>query len=234
MAKTLYKRSLPSTSIAFSSREGRQLFAEAMESNGMEGYFPLVEQFHTQSDPAYCGLGSLVMALNALAIDPERQWKGVWRWFADDMLDCCLPLGTIREQGLSIDQLACLARCNRAEVTLVRANEMNLAAWRIALGIAAGGDAVVIASYDRGALEQTGSGHFSPIGGYHRLRDLVLIFDVARFKYPPHWVPAERLWQAMQEGDPATGQSRGWLALRKGASLNTHGLIDGCNLEGAA
>ena len=63
-----------------------------MATDGMAGYFPLAEQFHTQSDPAYCGLGSLVMALNALAIDPERLWKGAWRWFAEDMLDCCLVL----------------------------------------------------------------------------------------------------------------------------------------------
>ena len=200
----------------------------------MEGYFPLAEQFHTQSDPTFCGLGSLVMALNALAIDPEREWKGVWRWFADDMLDCCLPLSAIREQGLSIDQLACLARCNRAEVTLVRANATNLAAWRDALRIAASGDAVVIASYNRATLGQTGSGHLSPIGGYHRARDLALILDVARFKYPPHWVPAERLWQAMQEIDPVTGQSRGWLVLHKGESVNTHGRFVDCMLENAA
>ena len=74
MTRTHYKRPLPDTAIAFASREGRQLFAEAMEGGGLERYFPLAEQFHTQSEPAYCGLGSLVMALNALDIDPERQW----------------------------------------------------------------------------------------------------------------------------------------------------------------
>jgi len=52
---------------------------------------------------------------------------------------------------------------------------------------------VLIASYDRASLGQTGNGHFSPIGGYHMERDLVLVLDVARFKYPPHWVSAERL-----------------------------------------
>ena len=112
MANTHYKRPLPKTAIAFASPEGRRLFAEAQVAGGMTGYFPLAEQFHTQSDPAYCGLGSLVMAFNALAIDPERLWKGAWRWFAEDMLDCCLPLAEIRERGLSIDELACLARCN--------------------------------------------------------------------------------------------------------------------------
>jgi glutathione gamma-glutamylcysteinyltransferase len=63
----------------------------------MDGYFPLAEQFHTQSDPSFCGLGSLVGVLNALAIDPERLWKGSWRWFAEDLLDCCASQAEIRE-----------------------------------------------------------------------------------------------------------------------------------------
>jgi hypothetical protein len=33
-----------------------------------------------------------------------------------------------------------------------------------------------------GGLGQTGTGHFSPIGGFHESKDLVLIMDVARFK----------------------------------------------------
>lgn len=56
---------------------------------------------------------------------------------------------------------------------------------------------------------QTGSGHFSPIGGYHAGKDMVLILDVARFKYPPHWVPLSLLWEAMNTVDEATGHRRG-------------------------
>jgi hypothetical protein len=36
----------------------------------MEGYFKLAQQFHTQAEPSYCGLGSLVCALNASRINP--------------------------------------------------------------------------------------------------------------------------------------------------------------------
>jgi glutathione gamma-glutamylcysteinyltransferase len=228
VAQTHYKRPLPNTAIAFASQEGRRLFAEALATDGMAGYFPLAEQFHTQSDPAFCGLGSLVMALNALAIDPERLWKGAWRWFAEDMLDCCLSLAEIREHGVSLDQLACLARCNGAEAILERSDATNLSAWRDALRSSANGDAVVVASYDRAAVGQTGSGHFSPIGGYHSSSDLALILDVARFKYPPHWVSAEHLWQAMQPADPVTGRARGWVALRRSAGRNARGLSAAC------
>ena len=76
MTATLYRRPLPGDATEFSSASGRQLFAEALVSGGLDGYFTLAEQFHTQAEPQFCGLGSLVVALNALAIDPGRPWKG--------------------------------------------------------------------------------------------------------------------------------------------------------------
>ena len=94
--KTFYKRHLPSPpAIAFASPEGKQLFAEALADGTMSGFFKLVEQFSTQDEPAFCGLTSLSMVLNALSIDPRRTWKGAWRWFHEGMLDCCRPLDTV-------------------------------------------------------------------------------------------------------------------------------------------
>ncbi|MBK6520046.1 MAG: hypothetical protein IPG04_39430 [Polyangiaceae bacterium] len=81
VTQTFYRRPLPDSAIPFSSAEGRRLFAEALATGGLDGYFALAEQFHTQAEPTFCGLGSLVMALNALAIDPGRLWKGPWRWW---------------------------------------------------------------------------------------------------------------------------------------------------------
>ena len=49
-------------------------------SGYMNCYFPLAAQFRTQEEPAYCGLSTLVMVLNALEVDPGRIWKGPWRW----------------------------------------------------------------------------------------------------------------------------------------------------------
>ena len=217
MTETLYRRPLPSDATEFSSDAGRQLFAEALASGGLDGYFNLAEQFHTQAEPQFCGLGSLVVALNALAIDPGRRWKGSWRWFSEELLDCCASLDQIRQRGLDLDEVACLARCNGAAAEMYRAETSDASAWRASLHAAARGERVVVASYDRAGLDQTGSGHFSPIGGYHAARDLVLVLDVARFKYPAHWISAERLWQAMHALDPATGRSRGWIALRRRA-----------------
>jgi len=215
---SLYRRPLPPPLIAFASPAGRARFDAAREHGGMEAFFPLIEQFHTQADPAFCGLGSLVVVLNALGVDPGRLWKGPWRWFAEELLDCCSPLERVRARGVTIDELACLARCNGARAEVHRAGDHGVDGLREAVAAAAASpvDPALIASYDRGALGQTGSGHFSPIGGYDRASDHVLVLDVARFKYPPHWIPLTALHAAMQPLDPATGRARGWIALRRG------------------
>jgi glutathione gamma-glutamylcysteinyltransferase len=214
---SLYRRPLSAPLVAFASPAGRALFDAARDSGGMEAFFPLIEQFHTQADPAFCGLGSLVVVLNALGVDPGRLWKGPWRWFAEELLDCCSPLERVRARGVTIQELACLARCNGARAEVHRADERGVDVLRAAVAAAAASpvDPALIASYDRGALGQTGSGHFSPIGGYDRASDHVLVLDVARFKYPPHWMPLTALHAAMQPADPATGRARGWIALRR-------------------
>ncbi len=199
----------------------------------MESYFLLAEHFRTQDDPSFCGLASLALALNALSVDPGRVWKGVWRWYHESMLDCCVSLEDVRRVGVSLDQLACLARCNGADVKwLQRAPPLSadansalsddeaasLAQFRADVLRSArqidGHRTVLVVSYSRRTLAQTGDGHFSPIAGAHEARDLALIMDVAAFKYPPHWVPIPLLWQAMRSEDPTTGRPRGWIVLR--------------------
>lgn len=215
MTETRYRRPLPDDAIAFSSDAGRALFAEALATGGLGGYFALAEQFHTQADPAFCGLGSLVVALNALAIDPGRLWKGPWRWFSEEMLDCCVPLDVVRARGVDLDTLACLARCNGADAVVSRPGPDATALRDAIAGASREPGEVIVVGYDRSVLGQTGAGHYSPIGGYHAARDLALVLDVARFKYPPHWLPLARLDAAIRTIDPDTGRSRGWLALRR-------------------
>jgi glutathione gamma-glutamylcysteinyltransferase len=215
---TSHRRPLPASLVPFSSESGRALFREALEGGHMEAFFPLIEQFHTQSDPAFCGLGSLVMVLNALGVDPGRVWRGPWRWFSEELLDCCTPLAKVRTTGVTLAEVACLARCNGAAVELGTPARHSLAEFRAAIDAATrASTAVLIASYSRRALGQTGEGHFSPIGGYHAASDSLLVLDVARFKYPPHWVPLPVMFEAMREADPVTGRARGWLTLRKRA-----------------
>jgi hypothetical protein len=59
----------------------------------------------TQDEPAFCGLASIAMVLNALSIDPKRPWKGSWRWFHEELLDCCLPLNKVALEGVVLTQV---------------------------------------------------------------------------------------------------------------------------------
>jgi glutathione gamma-glutamylcysteinyltransferase len=158
------------------------------------------------------------MALNSLLLDPNRVWQGVWRWFDESMLDCCSPLDIVKLKGITLPKLRCLANCNGAKTELKFGDSISLEDFRNDVKTVCSASeeapaAVMIVSYQRGTLKQSGSGHFSPIGSYHPLEDKVLIMDVARFKYPPHWVPLSLLYEALLPIDLDTGKSRGYLIL---------------------
>ncbi|KAL8139159.1 hypothetical protein V2J09_005160 [Rumex salicifolius] len=211
----LYRRVLPSPpAIDFASPQGKQLFIEAIENGTMEAFYRLISHFQTQSEPAYCGLASLSMVLNALAIDPGRTWKGPWRWYDESMLDCCEPLEKVKDEGISFGKLASLARCAGAKVSSFSTTQSSIDQFRNYVNeCSKSDDRHLISSYHRGVFKQTGAGHFSPIGGYHPGKDMALILDVARFKYPPHWVPLTLLWEAMDTD--ANGNRRGFMLISR-------------------
>lgn len=119
-------------------------------------------------------------------------------------------------------QLVCLAKCNGLNIQLETPETSSLEDLRETIKFCSSEDRgkVVVASYDRRGLKQTGSGHFSPVGGYHEASDMALIMDTARFKLPPHWVPLEMLWEAMKRIDPETGKPRGFVVLEKAHNLS--------------
>ena len=87
--RSFYKRQLPRDLVAFSSAEardfsacavrrlrgvsrpqpyaraaaqGKRIFRAALDDGSLEGFFPLVQHFQTQGEPASCALGTLCMA----------------------------------------------------------------------------------------------------------------------------------------------------------------------------
>ena len=155
-------------------------------------------------------------------------------------LDQRRAIADVRGSGMSLAEVAALSRVTGLHTVDRRADSSSLeefqeAIWQ-ALGCGAScdgeasgaahrhapfggrGGTHVVVSFNRAALKQTGEGHFSPLGGYSRRHSAVLVMDVARFKYPPYWVPLSALWEAMKPLDPATGRSRGYVVL-KGASI---------------
>ena len=212
-----HRRPLPPPAIALSSADGRTLAKAALSLGSMETFFALAEVFETQSEPAFCGLGTLVTALNALEVDPGELWKGPWRWYDAKMLDCCVDLDEIAERGLTFDEWVCLAKCQGLAVEATRASESSEQIFRqlVARECASAAGRILCVSYSRRPLGQTGDGHFSPVGGYHAVSDSVLVLDVARFKHPPHWLPLPLLWQAMLLQDGTTKRARGYATLAR-------------------
>lgn len=132
------------------------------------------------------------------------------------MLDCCKSLEKVRVEGLSFRNVVCLAHCAGANVDAFRTNQSTIDEFRkFVVACSSSVDYHLISLYDRRVLKQTGAGHFSPIGGYHPKSDMVLILDVARFKYPPHWVPLSILWKAMDTIVAAIGCHRGFLLVSR-------------------
>lgn len=223
---SIFRRRLPDSQIARHSPEGRRRFARAMCAGYAESFFPLMSQFATQAEPAFCGLTTLSIILNALEVDPGRVWKGPWRFFAEELLDCCLPLDEVKRTGISLPHFVCLAHCNggRPEVyqpetdgkRMRTAKKLDLATFRdlIALSSASSGTLLAL-SYSRATLGQTGEGHFSPLAAYDPETDSVLILDTARFKYPPHFCDLSSLFESTLPADKATGFPRGLVVLRK-------------------
>jgi len=124
---SFHKRLMPSNLTALSSRAGRRRFLESLGSDNAEAYLPLAEQFLNQSDPAYCGITTLAMILNACAVDPNVRWRGGWRWYGSDdvVLDrCCLGSEQGRERvrraGITLEEFAGLGRCQGMRIDMKR------------------------------------------------------------------------------------------------------------------
>ncbi len=74
-------------------------------------------------------------------------------------------------------------------------------------------------------MGQERGGHISPLAAYHEETDRFLILDVARYKYPPVWVEAATLWEAMNTMDTTAGKTRGFVTVQLPESASTR-LLD--------
>ena len=81
--QTVYRRKIPPNLITLGSKQGQQLFKESLLSGNAQAFFPLIQNLVTQSEPFTCGATVMSMLLNALQVDPQVNWKGIWRWYDD-------------------------------------------------------------------------------------------------------------------------------------------------------
>lgn len=202
--------------INFNSPEGEELL---IESKAREDYWPLSIQFVTQDNLAYCGVASIVMVMNALAIPaPEAEQYRNYRvftqenFFNNSRTKQVMSADDVLHKGMTLNQLGALLATYPTNTEVYYAGEITLAEFRnlVIKNLQEPGN-FVLANYLRSAIGQERGGHISPIAAYNQEKDSFLILDVARYKYPPVWVKAEQLWQAMNTIDSASGKTRGFV-----------------------
>ena len=76
-------------------------------------------------------------------------------------------------------------------------------------------DSYIIVNFDRESLYGVRNGHISPLAAYNEETDRFLLLDVARYRYPPVWIKAVDLFEAMNTKDKAAGKYRGYVIISK-------------------
>jgi hypothetical protein len=96
---------LPDNLIDLRSQQGEQFLLEA---KAREAYFAISATFETQKNQAYCGVASIVMALNAIqAPAPETPEYEPYHIFTqdnllDDRTETVLPRAILVRQGMTL------------------------------------------------------------------------------------------------------------------------------------
>ncbi|KAI8981540.1 Phytochelatin synthase-domain-containing protein [Pilobolus umbonatus] len=199
--------------VKFTSVEGKRLFRNALVEGHTESFFKLMGNFSHQSTPSQAGVSSLAMVLNALEIDPKRTWKGNWRWYSLDQMQTCSSDKSIKERGMPFDEFTCLAQ-SHCYVVPHRGGSYEKFIADLEKTTANSNSQMVV-NYSRISLgQQEDVSHFSPIGGFNKEENQVLIMDVACGKYPSVWVNAKHLYNAMMKpSQEEHGLSRGYFIL---------------------
>jgi hypothetical protein len=190
---------LPDGLIAVDSSTGKELLTE---KGFIADYESLTKNFESQSRPAFCGVASSVVVLNALRRSEPRLTQSTF--FTDSASKVRGALQTTFG-GMSLAQLSDLLQAHGVEVTPFYASDTNLDAFRsIAQQNLKTPDDFLLVNYQRATLGQNETGHISPIAAYNAAADRLLVLDVATYKYPPVWVSTEALWNAMNTVDGAS------------------------------
>jgi hypothetical protein len=211
---------LPANLVGAATERGEALL---IESEAHEAYFPLVQNFVTQKTQSFCGVASMVMVLNAAGVPaPDVPEYRPYRTFTQDNLldektDAVVQRSTILLQGMTLDQLGGVLATQPLTVTVTHAGDASLDAFRsTARDHLSTPGAFVIVNYLRKSIRQEMGGHISPLAAYDADSDRFLILDVARYKYPPVWVPAADLFAAMNTPDADNGnRTRGYVLVSK-------------------
>lgn len=222
---------LPAELIGLDAPEGQRLLLEA---EARDDYFRLSNQFITQKTQSYCGVASSVMVLNALPIPAPTtdEWAPFHAYTQDNVFTAnarqIVTPEKVGRGGMTLDQLAAFLQTQPVQARAFHAGELTLDQFReqAVKNLADPSDFIIVnwlrsavGQEPRGLVEGQVAGHFSPLAAYHRGTDRFLVLDVARYKYPPAWIEARKLFDAMNTQDVDSGTTRGFVVVRPGAGV---------------
>jgi glutathione-S-conjugate glycine hydrolase len=221
-AAVAQKSAKPEALIYFLDPQSAELLAGAEKQD----FMPLISRFVSEYQATFCGIASSVMALNALGIKPPTapRWYPYNYWtqdniFSAEVLKKVKPVSGIDAGGITLEQLQTLLNLSGAKAEKMFASDTGVDAFRkAARATIADPNAILIVNFGRAQLGQPGldgGGHISPVAAYNAKTDRFLVLDVARYKFVPSWVTADRLYFAMNTPDSSSGKTRGYVIVRK-------------------
>lgn len=215
--------------ISWDSPEG---ISRLQSSGAKANFWKLARFYESQIRSTYCSIASSVIVLNTLSVEaPKSMFLGKYRMFTQEeffseTVCAVIDQSEVLERGISLEELEAVLKVFPLEVWKYEAQNLSYEEIRYLLVSALkNSNQCVLALYQRRELNQEGGGHWSPIAAYDAESDSFLIMDVAKFKYPPVWVNASELINAMQTTN-IYDQSRGFIIVQKNENnslkLGTH------------
>jgi hypothetical protein len=203
--------------VYFDQPESARLFDQA----DVKGQFwTLTRYYISQRIDTFCSVASSVMVLNALEVpSPPSPMTYPYHKFDEQNFFTQSVLARQRVKNIAGDglYLAELGNMLKAfDVTIAEYHSDTVTVdefRRLAVAALKSTDRYVVVNFSRERITQEGGGHFSPLAAYDSKSDRFLVLDTARYKYPPFWVKAQDLWDAMNTIDADAKAKRGFLII---------------------
>ncbi|MEM9683928.1 MAG: phytochelatin synthase family protein [Pseudomonadota bacterium] len=199
------------------SDEGRKRIAR---SKHKVDYHSLMATFTMQETQTLCSVATAVTILNALPLnrptdpkyDPYPFFTQANFFNAD--VNKIITRGRTLQIGQTLDESARIMALHGAKTKAYHAGDSSVEEFRrIAKAAMSDPTEFISINYRRNYVGQPPGAHFSPLAAYDEESDSFLILDVARYKFPPVWVPAADLFAAMDTIDTESNKTRGFIVV---------------------
>jgi hypothetical protein len=210
-------------------------------------FFMYQQGWEVQINQAYCAIATSASVLNSYRdtiVMPQDPIYAPFPWATQMALveDECvqasvLDIDSVRRAGLGLGMVPKLLNCflmPEGLVAVAHPVDPDFSSLDhlkdIVINALQDKNSRVVLNYDRGGIGQgpMGHGHWSPIGAYSPEIDSFLIMDVAKYKYPPVWVPTKSLFGGVATLDMCSAMKRHHIPVDWSQDFETIGQELGC------